>query len=69
MSSLMGRISDTLIKELNEIKAMRKLGIDKRFNREISNEKLTDGIVRCLEWNTIKKKLIKEPRKEDLDLE
>jgi len=61
------RMGERLVKELNDIKIERRVGIDRDLLREISMERLTNGIVKCNpEWQTIKKKLIKEPREEQL---
>ena len=57
--------SKSFWKEVKEVKLGRiKNGVDKEL---ISNERITDGIVRCdPEWKKIKEKLLKEPRKERL---
>jgi len=54
--------------ELKEIKAIRRLNIDKDLPREISNARLTDGMVDLPEWKTLRERLIREPKKEDLRL-
>ena len=60
------RISETLIRELDKIKQERMKGVDNKYPRQISTAKLTDGMVRCAEWEAIRSKLIREPRREDL---
>jgi len=60
------RISETLKRELDKIKQERMKGIDNKYPRQISTAKLTDGLIRCAEWEIIKSKLIREPRREDL---
>lgn len=52
-------------RELKEIKALRRLSIDKNLPREISTERLTDGLPEFPEWKILKERLIKEPKKED----
>ena len=60
--SKMSKIGDEFIKELNEIKNLRRKDIDKDLAREISNERLTEGLIKMAEWDAMKIKLIKEPR-------
>jgi len=66
---VMAKISDSFKKELDEIKINRRLSVDRKFSKELATERITDGITRCAEWKIIKKKLMKEPRKEDLGIE
>lgn len=63
---IMSKMGRQLQKELNDIKIKRRMDIDKKFTREISTERLTNGIVKFPEWLSIKKKLLEEPREEDL---
>ncbi len=60
--SKMSKVGDEFIKELNEIKNLRRKDIDKDLAREISNERLTEGLIKMAEWDAMKIKLIKEPR-------
>lgn len=60
------KISKKFDDELREIKIQRRMGVDKKYPREISSERLTDAIPRFPEWEMLKFKLKKEPRLEDL---
>jgi len=62
----MAEIGFNIEKELKEIKVLRRLDIDKNLPREISNARLLDGLTKFPEWKILKKRLIKEPRMEDL---
>jgi hypothetical protein len=63
---ILQRVGKKFALELKEIQGIRKAGIDLKLPRPIGSERLTEKIVEYPEWETIKNKLKKEPRKEDL---
>jgi hypothetical protein len=65
MNTKLSRLGKNFEKELREIKILRRMDVDKKFSKEIGNARLTDGILKFPEWNILKQKLIKEPRKEE----
>ena len=60
------KIGEEFIKELREIKALRRIDVDKDLPREISDARITDGLVKFPEWKLLKDKLVKEPRIENM---
>jgi len=60
------RVGEKFRKELNEIKIKRRMTVDRELPREISNERLTNGIVNLPQWREIKIILERMPRMEDL---
>lgn len=60
------RIGKEFDRELKEIIRIRRLDIDKNLPREIGMSRITNGIIKFPEWDILKKKLMKEPKKEDL---
>ncbi len=65
-NEILQKVGKEFTKEIKEIITLRRPGVDRNFPREISFEKVTNGIVKDPEWESIKKRLLKEPRKEDL---
>jgi len=55
-------------KELKQIKALRRIDVDKDLPRELSNARITDGMIHFPEWKLLKERLVREPRKEKLRL-
>lgn len=65
MRGRLQRIGKEFEKELQDIKCTRRATIDKNLPREISFERIMDGIPKYPElWNPLKDKLINEPNKE-----
>ncbi len=54
--------------EINEIQRIRRMNIDKSLPREIGTHRILDKIPEFPEWPEIRKRLILEPRKEDMGL-
>lgn len=61
----LAKVGKNFDEELREIKIGRRVGVDKKFPKEISTERLTDGIIKFPEWQDLKIKLMKEPRNKD----
>lgn len=62
----MMRIDESLSREMNEIISFRKFTIDKNFPKPISAWRLLNVAIKEPEWLSIKEKLKRVPRKEDL---
>jgi len=62
----MSKVGILFHKEMREIKIERRLGIDKNYPKELSNERLTDAIIKQPEWPLIKNRLEKLPREEEI---
>jgi len=60
------RIGEKFDKEIREIIVKRRSEIDKDLPREISRQRLTDGIVLSQKWQELKKELLNMPTKEKL---
>lgn len=66
MADKMTRLGKNFDKELKEIIRARRQTVDADLPREISKERITDTIPKFPEWEGLKRKLKREPRKEQL---
>jgi hypothetical protein len=66
MKDVIQRIGEHFDEELDEIQRKRFMDIDKGLPRPINKARITDAIPIFPEWKTLKEKLLKMPKKEDV---